>query len=107
LCRPLRNARRTAGELRVALRRERAARLGAAAEIRVADTGRGIPPELLAQVFEPFRQAHEGTPRQGGLGLGLTISRTIAEWHGGTVLAESEGPDQGTTVVVRLPLSQD
>jgi signal transduction histidine kinase/ActR/RegA family two-component response regulator len=77
-----------------------------AAEIRVADSGIGIPPEFLPHVFERFRQAETGPTRShSGLGLGLDIVRHLVELHGGTVQAESAGPGCGATFIVRLPQS--
>jgi CheY-like chemotaxis protein len=70
----------------------------------VKDTGRGIAADFLPLVFMPFAQAESGTTRSyGGLGLGLAIVRHIAEHHGGSVEAHSEGEGKGTTVVLRLP----
>ncbi|MEA2236780.1 MAG: hypothetical protein QOC81_1504 [Thermoanaerobaculia bacterium] len=72
--------------------------------LTVADTGRGIDPDFLAHVFEPFRQADASTTRtHGGLGLGLAIVRYLVEAHGGTVAAFSEGAGRGTRFVVELP----
>jgi PAS domain S-box-containing protein len=72
--------------------------------LTVADTGRGIDPDFLAHVFEPFRQADASTTRtHGGLGLGLAIVRYVVEAHGGTVAAFSDGPGRGTRFVVELP----
>jgi PAS domain S-box-containing protein len=83
-------------------------RKGRELEIRVRDTGEGISPEFLTQVFEPFRQASAGTTRTGaGLGLGLAIVRHLVELHGGTVRAESPGLGQGATFVVGLPVDDD
>jgi PAS domain S-box-containing protein len=91
----------TGGQVRVQLRR-----LGAAAELVVADEGRGIDPEFLPYVFERFRQADATIARsQGGLGLGLTIVRHLVELHGGTVEANSDGRGKGARFVVRLPFS--
>jgi signal transduction histidine kinase len=74
------------------------------AELSVADTGIGIPPEFLPHVFEPFRQADQGPTRMhGGLGLGLAIVHHLVKLHGGTVQAASQGPDTGATFTVRLP----
>jgi PAS domain S-box-containing protein len=82
------------------------ARAGAAAEIRVADTGEGIDPELLPRIFEPFTQGTQGLARaQGGLGLGLALVKGLAELHGGTVRAASAGPGLGAELVVSLPLA--
>jgi PAS domain S-box-containing protein len=75
--------------------------------ISVKDNGQGIDPELLPHVFERFRQGDSSTARrQGGLGLGLTIVRSIVEAHEGTVHVESEGIGKGATFVVELPLLQ-
>ena len=74
-------------------------------EISVADTGVGIKPELIPHVFERFRQADASTTRRhGGLGLGLSIVKSLVELHGGTVSVRSAGEGQGTTVTVILPL---
>jgi CheY-like chemotaxis protein len=70
----------------------------------VADTGIGIAPELLANVFELFAQAETSLDRsQGGLGIGLTLVRSLVELHGGSVEARSEGLGRGSRFVVRLP----
>jgi signal transduction histidine kinase/ActR/RegA family two-component response regulator len=77
-------------------------------EIKVVDTGQGISPDFLPHVFERFRQA-DGAPtrRHSGLGVGLAIVRQLVELHGGTVSAASPGTDQGSTFVVRLPISSE
>jgi PAS domain S-box-containing protein len=73
-------------------------------EIVVSDTGRGIPSEFLPHVFDRFRQADQSTTRaEGGLGLGLAIVRHLVELHGGTVRAESDGANSGSTFTVSLP----
>jgi PAS domain S-box-containing protein len=73
-------------------------------EITVRDTGPGIAADFLPHMFEPFRQADSSSTRMvGGLGLGLAIVRHIVEAHGGTVTAQSEGPDKGALLSVRLP----
>ena len=73
-------------------------------EISVRDTGIGIAPELLPHVFELFTQAERSPDRsQGGLGLGLALVRSLAELHGGSVEAHSEGIDRGSLFTVRLP----
>jgi signal transduction histidine kinase/CheY-like chemotaxis protein len=75
-------------------------------ELTVADTGQGIAPELLPQVFDRFRQAdHSSTRQSTGLGLGLTLVREIVALHGGSVAAESAGHGAGATFTVRLPAS--
>jgi CheY-like chemotaxis protein len=74
-------------------------------EITVSDSGVGIEPEFLPHVFEPFRQATNGTMRRhAGLGLGLSIVRHIVELHGGEILAYSAGANQGSTFTVKFPL---
>jgi signal transduction histidine kinase/ActR/RegA family two-component response regulator len=74
------------------------------AVIRVRDTGIGIAPEVLPRVFELFAQAERTLDRsQGGLGVGLTISRNLAQLHGGTIEARSEGLGRGSEFVLRLP----
>jgi PAS domain S-box-containing protein len=73
-------------------------------EIRVRDSGAGIAPDFLPYVFDRFRQADSrSTRKHGGLGLGLAIARHLLEQHGGEIRAESDGPDAGTTVTIRLP----
>jgi signal transduction histidine kinase len=79
--------------------------LGHAARISVRDSGRGIGPEFLPHVFEPFRQADSSITRtSGGLGLGLALVRHLVEAHGGSVSVWSAGARQGTTFVVTLPV---
>ncbi|KYF65885.1 hybrid sensor histidine kinase/response regulator [Sorangium cellulosum] len=74
-------------------------------EITVNDSGVGISPEFLPQMFQRFRQADSSTTRRfGGLGLGLSIVKQLVELHGGTIHAESPGAGQGSTFVVCLPL---
>jgi len=77
---------------------------GAFTTLSVRDTGKGISAALLPRVFEPFVQG-ERTPdrREGGLGLGLPIVRSIVERHGGTVSASSGGVGRGSEFVIRLP----
>jgi PAS domain S-box-containing protein len=72
--------------------------------IRVRDTGEGIAPELLPRVFEPFVRAAGGSsPASDGIGIGLTLVKTFAERHGGSVTGQSDGPGRGSEFVVRLP----
>lgn len=73
--------------------------------VRVRDNGAGIPPEMLAQVFELFTQVNQALDRTtGGLGVGLTLVRRLVELHHGSVQAISEGLEMGSEFVVRLPL---
>jgi signal transduction histidine kinase len=69
--------------------------------VSVTDTGEGIEPAFLPHVFDNFRQADSRS--RGGLGLGLAIARQVVELHGGTILASSDGANQGATFIVRLP----
>jgi signal transduction histidine kinase/CheY-like chemotaxis protein len=74
----------------------------------VRDTGIGIPADALPFVFDMFAQAHRSAGRgQGGLGIGLTMVRSLVEMHHGTVEARSAGPDQGSEFIVRLPLAPE
>ncbi len=71
----------------------------------ISDSGIGIEPERAARIFEPFYQGERSiTKRFGGLGLGLTISKTLLDLHGGTISVESEGKGQGATFRVGLDL---
>jgi signal transduction histidine kinase len=74
--------------------------------IAVKDTGLGIPPEKLEDVFQEFTQVDTSTTRKvGGTGLGLPISRRLIEMHGGRLWAESTGiPGEGSTFFVELPI---
>jgi PAS domain S-box-containing protein len=79
---------------------------GGTLEVRVTDTGVGIPGDMLPRVFDMFTQIGRTIERaQGGLGIGLTLVRRLAEMHGGEVLAASPGVGQGSTFTVRLPLA--
>jgi PAS domain S-box-containing protein len=74
------------------------------AVIEIRDTGIGIAPEILPQIFDLFIQAdHSLAHCQGGLGVGLTLVRQLVEIHGGTITAASAGIDLGSTFTVRLP----
>ncbi len=74
------------------------------AVIRFVDHGRGLRPETIARLFEPFYQADQGLARsEGGLGLGLTLAKQLVDLHGGTIAAESDGLGQGSVFTVRLP----
>jgi len=73
--------------------------------IRVKDSGAGIPENMLERIFELFTQAdNEDTRTQSGLGIGLALVRALAELHGGTVHAVSNGLQKGSEFVVKLPL---
>ncbi len=77
------------------------------AVISVRDTGIGIAQELLPNVFDMFMQVERATSRsQGGLGIGLTLVRSLVELHNGRVTADSQGPGTGSEFVVRLPLAE-
>ena len=90
------------GEITVTSTRE-----GEWAVVRVTDTGVGISPELLPEVFHLFRQADRSLARsEGGLGIGLTVVKRLVELHGGEVSASSEGVGKGSTFVIRLPLNK-
>jgi CheY-like chemotaxis protein len=83
----------------------RLARAAQEAWLTVTDTGIGIAPELLPQVFEPFTQAARSRDRaQGGLGIGLSVVRRLVTLHRGSVEAASAGIGCGSTFTVRLPL---
>ncbi len=85
----------------------RLSRVDSQVELSVKDNGKGISAEFLPYVFDRFRQADSTSTRKyGGLGLGLAIVRHLVELHGGTVHAESAGPDRGATFRVRLPLME-
>lgn len=80
-------------------------RHGSQAEVRVQDTGIGIPPENVSHVFERFYRADPARARDpGGTGLGLSIAHWIVEQHRGEIRLDSQ-PDRGTIVTVRLPLA--
>ncbi len=88
-----------AGHIAVVAKRE-----GEHVVVAVVDDGIGIPAEMLPRVFDVFVQERQGLDRSlGGLGLGLSIVRSLVELHGGTVTAESEGPRRGSRFTVRLP----
>jgi signal transduction histidine kinase/ActR/RegA family two-component response regulator len=89
---------------RVEVRLERA---GVLARIRVIDSGSGISPEVLPNLFERFRQGDSSTTRaHGGLGVGLALVKDLVELHGGHVRAESAGDKQGAIFTVEIPLAR-
>ena len=69
----------------------------------VKDTGIGIPSGMLRRIFEPFVQIHSKAARAGGVGIGLSLSRSLIDLHGGTIEAKSEGEGTGSEFTVRLP----
>ena len=76
--------------------------------MKVRDDGTGMTPELLARAFDLFVQETRSLDRaQGGLGIGLTMVRTLVKMHGGSVRAFSDGPGRGSEFVVRLPLTRE
>ncbi len=95
---------RCTGEVQIDGRRR-----GPWVELCVIDNGRGMPPEVLDRVFEPFFTARPGygsdagKRREHGTGLGLSITHAIVESHGGEIHAESEGVGRGSKFIVRLP----
>jgi CheY-like chemotaxis protein len=83
-----------------------AEREGREVVIRVRDNGTGIAPELLPHIFDMFTQADQTLSRsRGGLGIGLTLVRSLVEMHHGRVTAHSRGPGLGSEFTVRLPVS--
>lgn len=78
---------------------------GELARIQVRDNGVGMSDVLLQRAFEPFVQGTTDARAEGGLGIGLTLVKSIVEQHGGQVTAESAGPGAGTTFTVMLPLA--
>ncbi|EDY19440.1 integral membrane sensor hybrid histidine kinase [Chthoniobacter flavus Ellin428] len=90
---------RKGGEIRIEARRE-----GHEAVISVNDTGIGIAPRMLPQIFDLFTQGDHSLDRPtGGLGIGLSLCRRLVELHGGTITAFSEGVGRGSTFTVHLP----
>jgi PAS domain S-box-containing protein len=87
------------GQIRLAVERD-----GQDVLIRISDSGVGIDPHKLAQIFELFTQVDQSLTRaQGGLGIGLTLSKRLVEMHGGLIRATSEGLGKGSEFTVRLP----
>jgi signal transduction histidine kinase len=98
----LENARRhAAGDITVTL-----SKTDSQAVIRVCDRGPGVPPELRERIFEPFYRLPGATERDGGVGLGLALVKSIAIRHGGTVVCENR-VDGGACFVVQLPLASN
>jgi PAS domain S-box-containing protein len=90
------------GRIAVTLERDRSAAL-----VTVQDNGIGIPPAALEHVFDMFSQVRaEEVGTTDGLGIGLSLVRTLVQMHGGSVRAASEGPDRGSRFTVHLPLAK-
>lgn len=100
------NARQAMGEgghLRITVHEDAAARMG---EVRVADSGTGIAPDKLRQIFEPFYSTKDRDSQgQGGTGLGLALCREVMESHKGRIRVEST-LGKGTTFTLKLPLAK-
>ena len=78
------------------------------AVLSVRDTGRGIEPQVIERIFDMFVQGRSALERVGGgLGIGLALARRIAELHGGTLVAHSEGVNRGAEFVLRVPLTKE
>ncbi len=89
------------GEISISL-----GRLDSDIELVVTDSGVGIDPAFLPHVFDSFRQSDSSASRvHGGLGIGLSITKHLVDLHGGSILAHSAGARQGSSFVVRLPVS--
>jgi len=79
---------------------------GGNAAISVSDNGVGIAPEVMPRMFEMFSRGDRDSGRsQGGLGIGLALSRRLAQMHGGSLEARSDGPGKGSEFIARLPLT--
>jgi PAS domain S-box-containing protein len=87
------------GKIRVETRRE-----GGEVSIAVTDTGSGFTEEMRAAMFDPFARLRFGAATSQGSGIGLALSRKLAELHGGSLEAHSEGEGMGSTFVLRLPI---
>ncbi|HEY8049380.1 MAG TPA: ATP-binding protein [Ramlibacter sp.] len=96
----LENARRYSSEVTVQLKRE-----GADAVLRVNDRGPGVPPAEREHIFEPFYRLPGASERHGGVGLGLSLVRSIAQRHHGSVRCE-DAPGGGASFVLRIPCHQ-
>ena len=91
------------GSIEISLRSD-----GGSAVLIVTDTGQGIDGSFLPHVFEMFRQADGSNRRRhGGLGIGLALVRQLVQLHGGTISAQSDGPNKGSQFTIRLPLLRE
>jgi signal transduction histidine kinase len=78
------------------------------AEIKVSDTGVGIPPEMQSRIFEIFAQVEDHlTKAQGGLGIGLALAKQLVTLHGGAIEVASAGQDLGSTFTVKIPIAAE
>ena len=94
---------RKGGRISLSAKRERER-----VDVRVADTGIGIPKEMLTQIFDMFMQVDHSLERShGGLGIGLSLVRRLVQMHGGSVEAYSEGVGAGSEFIVRLPVAAE
>ena len=86
-----------------------AKQIGNEVQIDVRDTGVGIPPEHLTNIFDRFYRVDKSRSRQngGGSGIGLTIARALIEAHGGRIWAESEGNEKGSVFTFTLPIAKE
>jgi PAS domain S-box-containing protein len=83
----------------------RVAEIGSEVQIDVQDNGIGIPRQMIEQIFEIFTQVDASHSRsQGGLGIGLSLARTLIRLHGGFITAQSDGPDLGSVFTIVLPM---
>jgi signal transduction histidine kinase/ActR/RegA family two-component response regulator len=89
------------GHIRISAHRD-----GAEVVVSVRDTGIGIPPQMMPYVFEMFTRGTASRAGGGGLGIGLTLVRSLVAMHGGRVAVHSEGPGRGSEFVIRLPLAR-
>jgi len=79
-------------------------RQGTQAVITVKDNGIGIPAHMMARIFDPFLQVKRAKSAEGGIGIGLSLTKRLVEMHGGTIEAESLGEGKGSVFTVHLPL---
>ena len=96
-------AKYTPGPGRIAIKMESSSGF---VSVSVADNGRGIARDDLERIFELFKQGDNDAPNESGLGIGLTLARSLAELHGGRLDATSAGPNLGSTFVLRLPAAE-
>lgn len=83
-----------------------AERMNAHVVIAVRDTGIGIAPEMVARIFEPFVQVNPKMQRESGIGIGLSLTKSLVEMHGGRIEVKSGGEGLGTEFLVHLPLPE-